>query len=939
MGRAAAWLCARWERGGFIDLSKVLVTLTGARAGRQLTAALVDEAARRATPLLLPRIVTPDGLLREILGDSASEGTEVERWWAWIGAMQGISERSRRAILPRGTRPSDLVGGVRLAQMIDRTQRALAGDGVRFADVARHMEGTVDRDRWAALAELDDEYQRELNHAGLTDGTRVRLARLEQRQLRAERDVVLLGVVELSGVARRTIAAMSERTRVVALVLAPETLAKRFDDLGCVVADVWTGADLERDVGLQRRHFRVTASPMDQADAAFEAIEQWADLGGDDIVIGNMDAEVAPHLESRGAMCSVEIRRSEGSELTQTPAYRLLSAMLEYVQAGSMRGIGSLLRHEDVSAWLARTLQMPEATWLPAWDEFALQRLMTSTRDRTDEPKIVRAIIEVIHALLDVMAPMEHQSPRAVSAWCTNIARVIDELDVRADVREERGGYARVFGLLEELASARHEGMPTLCTAHEALRLIIALAQQAREPEAVRPGAIEMLGWLELVCDDSPGVVLTGFNEGSVPARGGDPLVSEAVRQALSIATADAHAARDTYLLAALAGSGRRLAIVCGRTTEKGDPLLPSRLMFACSKAEVLRRVAIWREDTATRRRPADLSAPALNGGDFGILSPDPAPLAILSTAVERYSVTSFRDYLASPYLYYLRNVMRLSEVVEPTGELDPAGFGDLIHECLAAFGRGPLATSTREREIEECLSTEIDRIVVSRFGEDMPAGVRVQREHAKGRLRAFARWQSAHAKDGWTIRHAEWSPRDGAASVSQVRGAGLEPPQSDHAGVAFDVDGKTVRLIGRIDRIDQHSDGRWLLLDYKTSAKRLAPQNTHVVRVSGEQRWVDLQLPLYRRLAEQLCGLEAGLAYVCLPAKAMETGLALAEWSADELASAEDCARHVIRRVRRGEFFELGNKPASKGVEGWLVGAGLVEEDECGNEIEEGEE
>lgn len=946
MRRAASWLCERGLADGVIDLTRVLVLVSGSRAGRQLTASLIDKGAEREAPLLLPRIVTPDGLLNTVFTVGEREASEPERWWSWLVAFGRATEATKRAITAREIVSGDVQGGVRLAKMIDGAHRTLAGEGLRFADVARKLESNREAPRWAALAELELTFLADLDRAGLTDGGGERITRLARGRPRDVGDVVLVGVLELPGLARRTLHAMGETARVTAVVLAPTRVAPRFDELGCVRPEAWGEVDLELEAELSRDRFRMVQSPMDQADAALEAIESWNDLGTEDMLVGNLDDEVAAHLMSRGPMCGVELRRADGEELTRTRAYQLLVALEEYLTNWSFRGLGSLARHCDVSRWLAGRLGRADSSWLSALDEFGLRRLPLSTRELGEVPEDVRALVGQVDSLLGEMASAGGSDHRPISLWCGALERMLSSLGgIRDELppREARQGYETVREVLSSLSVCRLAGTEPRCSSLGMVRLVRELASERRVPSEAKANAIELLGWLELVSDDSAGVVLTGFNEGHVPARSRDGLISDAVRRSLSLPTSDAHAARDQYVLAALAGSGRRLVVVCGRTSNEGDPLLPSRLMFSCSVGEIVRRVGVWTRVPAPPRRPGDAGVTTAPAGEYRILAPDPTPTPPASHAVERMSVTAFRDYLASPYLFYLRHVLRITEVSEAPGELDARGFGNLIHECLAVFGRDPVAVSVREAEIEAFLSAELDRVIVSQFGARMPVSVRVQREHARGRLHAFAQWQAKHVRDGWRIQHVEWEP-GGTIDASEqettphpnATGAPNDP-RSLH-GVAFDVDGRAVRLLGRIDRIDRHADGRWLLLDYKTAPKRHSPDQMHLADRRGEPRWIDLQLPLYRRLAESMCGLDAGMGYVCLPTKPNETGLTASAWTSSQLASAEECARDVVRRVRRGEFFELGSNPPDAGVFGWLCGTGFIastDDDDGGGDAE----
>jgi hypothetical protein len=247
--------------------------------------------------------------------------------------------------------------------------------------------------------------------------------------------------------------------------------------------------------------------------------------------------------------------------------------------------------------------------------------------------------------------------------------------------------------------------------------------------------------------------------------------------------------------------------------------------------------------------------------------------------------VTEFRDYLACPYRYYLRHRLRLEDLSDQDEELDGAAFGSLAHEALSRFGKGPAAASTSAEEVYAHLSSHLDEAVGEQFGENPLPAVQVQVELLRARLRSLAPWQAKRAAAGWTIRYVE---------------AGQDLPSA-----ALSVDGREVRLRGRIDRIDFRPDeslpgtGEWAIFDYKTGDKAQDPERAH--RKGG--RWIDLQLPLYRHLARAL-GVtgKPALGYILLPPDTGEVGEAPAEWSDEDLASADRAAEEVIRKIRQGE-------------------------------------
>jgi ATP-dependent helicase/nuclease subunit B len=139
-----------------------------------------------------------------------------------------------------------------------------------------------------------------------------------------------------------------------------------------------------------------------------------------------------------------------------------------------------------------------------------------------------------------------------------------------------------------------------------------------------------------------------------------------------------------------------------------------------------------------------------------------------------------------------------------------------------------------------------------------------------------------------------------------------------------LDVDGTPLRLSGKIDRIERHDEsGAMALLDYKlcTNGEK-TPDREH--RRKG--RWCDLQLPLYHRLAAPLLGgASVALGYLRLADDPNTPVLAEAPWSAEDLASAEETARDVIRKIRAGAFAEIGDEPPADGTFAYLTGQGLL--------------
>jgi len=429
--------------------------------------------------------------------------------------------------------------------------------------------------------------------------------------------------------------------------------------------------------------------------------------------------------------------------------------------------------------------------------------------------------------------------------------------------------------------------MPTLSAA-DALRLTLAELEKATIPAPVDPVAIELVGWLEIPLDDAPALVVCSFNEGYVPSStGSDMFLPDRMRTLLGIQDDRRRYARDAYSLCVLLATRERVDLIVGRKNADGDPLVPSRLLFATDAETVASRaLAYFKPPQPIHELPplaGHVVAPR-ERSDFAIPRPEPLDEPITSLAV-----TAFRNYLACPFRFYLSHVLGLQSADDSAEELDGAQFGHLLHEVLGQFGEGPCRDSTDPEEIQAFLGDVLDKQAASAFGGHTRAAVKIQIEQLRLRLNAFAAKQAEWAASGWRIEHTE-------------------VPDWDKCDAELDVDGEPMALRGRIDRIDvKDATGERIILDYKSSDKGETPEQTH----RKHKKWVDLQLPLYRHLASSL-GISGPvqLGYVLLPKDVSRVRFCVAKWTDQDLADADEVAREVVRGIRREDFWPPADPP-----------------------------
>ncbi|MEN6406665.1 MAG: PD-(D/E)XK nuclease family protein [Thermoguttaceae bacterium] len=890
LAAAAEYLLRRFGASGPWDMSGVVAATPGGRAGRRLLEILVDLAQRQDCVLTPPKIVTVGKLPELLYKRKKPFAGDLCQRLAWVEAMQSVEPSRLQRIVPSPPSANDRAAWLALADVLARLHRELAADGFNFASVVElgpQVEGFGDAEikRWEALADVQRQYLDALDSLGLWDLQTARLFAIRNGLCCTDARIVLIGAVDLNRSQRKMLDQVADR--VTSLVVAPSELAACFDEHGCLHSPAWLG----RPIALADEQIDVVDDPVDQAEAVVRAIaEMDGRFRAEEISIGMPDESLVPLVEQHLRQCDVAVRYGVGRSLAGSPPGRLLSAVAEFLESPRFAGLAALVRHPDVERWLNR--QGVGGDWLAQLDEYFSEHLSDAIDDEwlgeeTQFDSLRRVSGEIRRLLQDLGGPAQ-----PLDHWGRPIAELLLAVFGRSPLDPSQASDHAVLSACEEVRDALREQasipaalMPSLSVA-EAMRLVLDAMAEKRLAPPKTGQSVELLGWLELPLDDAPSLVVTTLNEGRVPGSlNGDLFLPNQLRRALEIEDNDRRYARDAYALAVLTASRRFLRLVVGRRNADGDPMMPSRLLFACDPRTVAQRVRRFCATPETSDGKP-VSSGVLQPGPRSVFEPPrPRPLA---EPVRSMRVTEFKDYLECPYRYYLRHQLRLAALRDSGEELDGRHFGTLAHAVLGEFGKSEAAEVEDVETIERFLDAELDRQLAASFGRDPLSVVLVQAEQLRLRLHAFARWQAEWARQGWRIEQVEIAPPSGKAALV--------------------VDGSPMGLRGRIDRIDVHrDDGRRMIIDYKTSDTTDTPERAH--RRNGQ--WIDLQLPLYRHLVRWLEIVEpVELAYVVLPKNTAATGLLPSDWTAADLDDADRTAAEVVRGVRAERFWPPAKEP-----------------------------
>jgi ATP-dependent helicase/nuclease subunit B len=895
LAATASWLLSPANVPQAPDLSSATVIVRGRRAGRRLLELLALESANNHQILIPPEILTVSQVVRRLTKASEGEPRRADSLscaLAWAQALEQAEPTEREKLFRTPSdesRPMGFTNLITLGRHLHQIWTEVGAADLSLRDVARVVSerfpsaAEFEVPRWKTLADLHELAAAILNEHGLVDPTDLLQKNAHRGELVSGRHVILAGVAEMPRIVSRFLDRITPRPTV--LVFAPESERDGFDDLGVLVPHYWEA----RDCNLTSGQIHAVERQKDQALRTAQLLDHWrrSGISPDQITVAVPDMAALPRIRESLENAQFQVRSAQGRPISDAPSFQLLKLVADYLN----RAPDEPPRYESVAA-LIRHPDIPNvgASWASALDRFATNHLPARF-----EPNSVREADEQVHQLHQLLLSLLDLDPDEITAgqaadWTLRFLNRIyggrTEQETSPEGRVAVQGLTMVRDVLVESAQGRLP-WPASVRPADFLSSILSFLGSQPVPEPAARDSIQLVGWLELVEDDTPAVVVTSFHEGVAPESiSSDPFLPGSLRQALSLSDNSMRFARDAYALAAIVASRAdqrgTVALVCPRFDSGNNPTRPSRLLLAGLQGEALAR-RVWH---LAGKHPSEPQA-AFDGGrglsEANVESQAP---------MESIYVTAFKTYLESPRKFYFQNVLKLRSEDDKASELEGADIGTLIHEVLEAFGNN---TSIRESEdqaaIWSFISAELDRIVREKFGRWCQPTVETQAQEVRRRLAAFAPKQAELRQQGWTIRYVEGEHRlDGE--------------------IATDTAPHVLRIAGKIDRIDFHSGlSRWRIIDYKTAAKGREPLYEHRSR---DGQWRDLQLPLYLKLAAPYALEQWGvtltienceLAYFLLPNETRQAGIAL--FPAQFIPEAWEKASEVGSRIQRGEFHD----------------------------------
>lgn len=882
--------------GGEKDFSDTLFIVPTAEAGRRLKEALARAASLSGGGVVVPHVWAPERLLMTD-EDRAFAATRLQSLLAWATVLGRLRDGECSVLFGEAKGRRSWGWSLATAELMLDLGSTLGAGGWSFQSVAGSGLVSADAARWQDLAVLESRYEKVLHGIGRRDAQALKRERAAAPVLpEGVARIRVMAAPDLPPLTVRWLQQAAKRVPVDVAVLAPAKLAEGFDGTGRPQPLFWLDASA-LGAAVRLADVSVAVNSAGQAGAVVGAVGELAEMGR--TAVGVCDPEVSGAVLERMKSEGVRVFEPGGVAPSSVGLWHVMECFQEVLERETWRGFAALMRVQEVRDVLCGGASDPRL--LEVMDDFAVKHMPLTLAH-------ARSLITDAGNLL--VQPLER-----LMKWRSDSLKCGVEPLVRELLRWIYGD--RVFvpnapsdRLHVELAEAFLEcaaevddGMGRLSVqrpVQDGMALMMKLVETGRLSEPRGDVDLVLQGWLELLWEEAPRLVVAGVNEEHVPGiLISHPFLPDGLREKLGLPCQATRYARDAYLIHALAAQRSEGCIrwICGQWSDRGDALKPSRLLMRSVDEQLPERVRHLfpkdEEKTAVIEPPHSITwklKPSFSG----------------AKKLGQVSASRLASYLKCPFGYYLEQQTAWGDVVDPSKqEIDALEFGNLIHHALERFARHEkLKISEDAKEIGDFLESELLAESSRLWGEPLPMLVRLQVEGARQRIRALADAEAASRMDGWEIMGAELVIGGEEDAMPLLIGG--------------------ARLRGKIDRVEKRGPVI-RILDFKTSDKADGPQKAHVGKVSARRRssgqdewkhvldrdgktwleWKNLQLPLYAA-AMRARGLgipEVG--YFCLPKSVQHTGIQMwsdfDEWWVDR---ALEMAGEIVRRIEAGMFW-----------------------------------
>lgn len=847
---------------GPLDLGDRLLLAPTQQAGRRLREYLATEWRLRGGTALLSMEVHPPSFLLQ--PESDTKLAHAFDWMpVWQDTLTGIDPESLPALLPQQKEPFSPQVALEFGQRLQRLREELLDAGLDLKQVADSPLLLSEQERWKDLAQLEEQYRDGLRNVDLHDPVDAKREALSSYNPPERiQKIILAAVPDPSPVILQRLQELDSQSdlKIEIWIHAPESEAEQFDAWG-MPRPSW-----------QTRHLGYEKEPegwiecLAEPSALTQRIKMLMQELPDhpDLALGLLEDELVLPIQHAIEATGHKLYHPKPVKLAESPDLYLLQALQEQREQQDPVSLRALWRQTRILSALRPEHPM---SLLKEWEAYAEKAFPENAQN-------------VSETLPDGSLK---QAWEKLGSWievdtAKGILELLEEIYAEQTLNPQNPAHRyqlrqkhQLAEILQEAARRESEGRGPSAS----VRLQV-LQNENIDPPRVE-GTLTAEGWLELAYHPAPHLLLIGFQEGIVPSvNHPDPFLPNQLREELGLRSDRDWLARDAYLFHSMIMSRKPgdVRVLVLKRDREGGPLLPSRLLLACSDELMLARAELLFRDPP----PPALQPPPAPGLLFH-------PEFFPEKKCERLSVSAIKDYLHCPTRFYLKHILGLRFKGDNEIEPNAMSFGKVLHSVLQSVMRqGPCGISQWGERCEH----ELDHQLRTQFGSGGRMSLQVFRHAALSRLRAAGPIQIGLWEEGWQTLLTE-----------QKR----------------DRECKGVMICGVIDRIDVHPEKGYRIIDYKTHDQPEPPAKTHFgtpregreliqLQVGKKtKQWKDLQLPLYRWLSAEAPEVDTTrpleVSYFNLPKATKDTKIESWNEEAELAEEAEKCLTTVVQLIQ----------------------------------------
>ena len=542
------------------------------------------------------------------------------------------------------------------------------------------------------------------------------------------------------------------------------------------------------------------ASMEQEAQLAAQMIVDWIASGLQRIAVIPQDRLVARRLRALLERADIVVADDTGWKLSTTRAASVLHAWIALASSG-----GDVMRLLDF-------LQSPFQQH-PALTELSERKAMETALITAGTGAGWDAICQTLSAqpalqewvMQLTREATRYRAARSIGDWVASTQQVI-ELAGCADAMAADSAGIQVLAMLTQLATQTEHLQQTFTLAE--WRALIDLQLEQTVYSAPRDDLRVMMVPLSAsVLRQFDAAIVLSVDAEHLPSRSSETLFfAESVRRELGLETREQRQQQQLRQFASLLISCPQV-VLCWQAKRDGENVAPSpwiqrlELSLALAGQDVLPNLQPQRAEAKLSYLP--------------VSPPTPSAPALLPQTL---SASGYNTLFVCPYQFFASRMLRLSPPDELLELPERRDYGQWLHQILQRYHEEVRALGTPYEQRHALIASVSDH-VFDEIVASNPAALSFRARWA-ARRDAYVDWANQHEQEGWQFAFGEqWYER------------------------LIEWDGGSVKLIGKVDRVDQHASGEAQVLDYKSGRKR-ALQN----RINEHE---DHQLPFYALLID----------------------------------------------------------------------------------------